>query len=205
MTAIEIREARRDDLDELVALHYRCFSEEDNKSMRYGPAFVRRTYEFFLEDSISYAYVALIDKRIVGATVGRHTLYVGALNRFRLWAGLWGVLANPHLLMRKQDLASIGQAIKPRLARALGNSSKEDPVHTATLASVCVDPEQRGHRIADKLLEAAAENCRRAGVPRLRAVVLAGNDPSKRAFARAGYEEDPSWPRHESHAFFLEL
>ena len=59
--------------------------------------------------------------------------------------------------------------------------------HRGDVFGVYVRPEARGHRLADRLLEAALEWGRGRGMVLVTLGVVVGNEPAKRCYERAGF------------------
>jgi hypothetical protein len=50
--------ANLDDVDALVALHLKCFSNEDHIAVMFGEDFIRTAYKWFVTDSKTFVLIA---------------------------------------------------------------------------------------------------------------------------------------------------
>jgi ribosomal protein S18 acetylase RimI-like enzyme len=192
---VMIREFQMSDLEEVIALHIRCFNADENEPVHFGRAFIRSTYKFFLTDTISFGFVAIYDAKVVGFIVGRLSYYTRALNRYRMPAALLAMLTHPRLLFDSGLIIGGLKAVHNQLIRTAKKQRLElflPHLHEkiAGLALIAVDPQYRKLRVSDLLLSFAEEFCRQKGMLFLRAGVLRSNTRARFFFQKHGYVED---------------
>jgi GNAT superfamily N-acetyltransferase len=207
---VTIREFQRSDLEEVIALHVRCFHADENESAHFGRGFICSTYKFFLIDAISFGFVAIYDGKIVGFIVGRLSYYTHALNRYRIPAALWDMLAHPRLLFDGKLIRGSLKAVYKQLIRT-AKKQRLEPISphlngkVASLALLAVDPQYGKLRVSDLLLSVAEEFCRQKGMLCLRAGVLRSNIKSRFLHRKRGYVEDTFLSTHETLSYSLNL
>jgi GNAT superfamily N-acetyltransferase len=207
---VMIRELQISDLEEVIALHVRCFHADENESPHFGHGFIRSTYKFFLTDAISFGFVAIYDGKVVGSIVGRLGYYTRALNRYRMPGALWAMLTHPRLLFDSKLIRGSLKALYDQLIRT-AKKQRVEPISphlngkVASLALLFVDPQYGKLRVSDLLLSEAEEFCRQKGMLYLRAGVLRGNIKSRFLHRKRGYVEDTVLSTHETLFYSLNL
>lgn len=162
---------------------------------RLGPRFLRKTYQFFLDDPLAFGFIALHDGHVVGSVVGRLGPWGPALDRYRRSAAVLALLTHPRLLFEGHFVRRVANALqrkrRPARAAAPSESGAGGPAseRLATLAIIGVDPQYGQLRASDGLLESAEAFCRTRGMRSLRAGVQRSNVKSRFLYRRRGYVE----------------
>jgi Acetyltransferase (GNAT) family len=207
---VMIRQFQMSDFEEVIALHKRCFNADENESPLFGHGFICSTYKFFLTDAISFGFVAIYDRKVVGTIIGRLDYYTRALNYYRMPAALWAMLTHPRLLFDSKLIRGSFKAAYDQLIRTAKKQGVEPMPpdlngKVASLALLTVDPQHGKLRVSDLLLSVAEEFCRQKGMLCLRAGVLRSNIKSRFLHRKRGYVEDTALSTHDTCFYQLNL
>src|SRR5690349_17947165 len=199
MSAVRIEPMRREHLEAVVHLHRKCFGANDSVE-RLGSRFTRRTMQFFVEDALSFGFVALYEEDVIGFVVGRLQEFLEALNRYRRGAALISLLAHPRLLSQLGILRRMRQAVakslrlrQPRIVFSCAEGlSIRSFDRLGILAILAADADLHRLRATEQLLKAAHSFCRSRGMSAVRASVHRANVQSRFLYRRLGYVESPA-------------
>src|SRR5262245_2810141 len=200
-------------LDGVVTLHHKCFAPQIDPVQKMGRRFVRKTFHFFLDDPISFGFVATHEGTIIGYVVGRLGLWGPALDRYRMGAAIYAFLTHPWLLFESHFSHRLGNAIRKPFRRRGGQpkQSSTQPAAVAsheglaTLAIIGVDADFSSARASEHLLTHAEEFCRQRGMLYLRAGVQRSNIQSRFLYRRRGYTESAASAQSQSLLYHLAL
>jgi GNAT superfamily N-acetyltransferase len=182
---MKIRQAVKEDLKEILDLHYRSFSIDDHVPMILGKNYVKATYRWLINSKQSYVLVADIDKSIVGLVAvsdGLFTrpMFIACLPDFFL-----------SLVLKPQRVFSA--RLWKRFMRRPKLSEKKLPLKNepgfAQMTIGAVDQKYRGAGIFGQLVEATKEVSRARGSKAIRAGIYATNSSSRKVFMKAGWQE----------------
>lgn len=197
-------------LNEVVALHETCFTKRDNFAMCLGHDVIYRTYQFFLDDSKSFGFVAICGGQVVGVLVGRLDYYTSALNKYRVGAAIRGMIYNPSLMFSRRVMFKVANTVIQGISRKdykkqLESAPSHQEGRTATLASLCVHPDYRKFKIGEGLLSRVEECCRQNNMRYLRAGMQRSNVASRFTYRSRGYIEDEVLSGDDDLFYYLPL
>lgn len=212
--SVRIEALQREHLDAVVSLHRKCFGDRDSVE-RLGRRFTRRTLQFFVDDALSFGFVALHDEAVIGFVVGRSEEFLEALNQYRRSAALIGVLAHPRLIFELGILRRLRQAVAKKLTRGRVQQRTTDmisePVESPSfdrlgvLAILAADADFHQLRATEQLLKAAQSFCRSRGMSAVRASVHRTNVQSRFLYRRLGYVDRPASNASQFVLYYLAL
>ena len=191
---ILIIEANKQLLDKVVECHFNCFNSQTNFSMILGQEFVRMTYKFFLDDKISFGFVAFYNDEIVGFIFCRSDYFVDALNHYkpRKISFLKSLIKNPLLLFNRQLLFKCIQlAFLPKTKVNLNKAPSHIDGKVATLSSIAVLNMPKSSIISKKLTEVAEQKIKEEGKLIFRAGTRFSNKKAIAFFKKRGFSIDP--------------
>jgi ribosomal protein S18 acetylase RimI-like enzyme len=172
------------DVDALVALHYRCFTEKDHIALQFGKRFIRSAYRWFVTSPRTFVVVAKEGDRILGF----QSVSEGPYNAPMLingWKALVGILQRPRLVFNSELIRRLFSLINPKKQKLL------DGHKVGHLAFIGVDPNARGMGVGKMLIYAAIEACRAKGMSAIITGVKKDNLKSSRMLESAGMVEVP--------------
>ena len=194
---ITIRNFNSTHLSGVVELHKLCFTKENNLSMRLGDRFIRKTYDFFYLDDISFGFVAMADDKIVGVITGRLDYYVDALNKYRKMDLVIGAITHPKVLFNAETLKAGLNIFSSLISGKTRHSLQpldQAPSHveggTATLASIAVHPDFTKNKVSDQLIDASVKYVSQKKKQILRCGISRDNMASRFIFTKKGFVED---------------
>lgn len=198
------------DLASVVKLHMMCFTAQENFAMRLGSKFLFATYEFFLQDSKAFGFVAKRNEELCAVLVGRLDYFTRDLNSYRMNQGLQAIVLQPAVIIDQQLLKITFKGFFSKIFQAMADRKlKFAPSHdagkTATLASLCVHPDYRTLNLSSKLLSRAEDLCREKGMRKLRSGIRRNNLPSRFLFGSRGYIVDTVMSSDDDLLYFLPL
>jgi GNAT superfamily N-acetyltransferase len=180
--------ANLDDVDALVALHLKCFSDEDHIAVMFGEDFIRTAYKWFVTDSKTFVLVAKAKQgdNLIGFT----TLSEGGYNVPMLlaakWCALRGLLRRPWLIFHPELLLRLFRMIFPSRKHRLGGKF-------AQIAFTGVESKFRGMGISKALKRESIRVCRERGMQALITGVKRENVRAKAMNVSAGFVIVPEW------------
>ncbi len=193
----------------MVTLHLNCFTKEKNYSMHLGKSFLTTTYRFFCVDKKSFGFVAFSGEKPIGLITGRLDYYVDAVNQYRKWALLKGLLLHPFVFINPSIMRRIYRfalrKIKPKKINQLISPPSHAEGKTATLASLCVLPEYTKLKVTDLLIGESEKYARMNQMEILRTGIANDNLKSRFAFKIRGYLEDKVLSGPEGLFYYLIL
>jgi len=180
---VRIRPATPADINALVGLHLRCFSEDEHFALMLGPAFIRSAFRWFLTSPETLVLVARLGEKIVGFTALSSRPYNMPMLRACKWSALLGLLRRPWLLFRPDWLK--------RLANNLFSKRVAPARKVAQISFTGIDHEVQGRGIGWALKQASIQVCRDWGVDIVVTGVHRKNLRAKALNVRAGFVEVP--------------
>jgi ribosomal protein S18 acetylase RimI-like enzyme len=182
---IQITFATLEDVEALVALHYRCFPKNEHIAMRFGKPFILSTYRWFITSSETFVVIAEQDDRLVGFQTVSEGPYNAPMLRASWREALIGLMLHPWLAFHPELLR--------RLLSLLFRQHKDnlDGNQVAELAFIGVDPQVQGMGIGKALVIAAIHACREHGMSAITTGVRRQNARSLAMLKNAGLIEVP--------------
>jgi ribosomal protein S18 acetylase RimI-like enzyme len=176
--------ATLEDVESLVALHYKCFSKEDHIAMMFGKPFVISAYRWFVTSPETFVLVARQGNGLIGFTAVAEGPYDGPMLRAGWREAIKGLTLHPWLAFHPE---LVRRFVRSLLKRNKGNL--DDKV--AHIAFTGVDPQFQGMGIGRTLKKASIRTCRERG---MRAIITGVKKQNMRARAMnesAGFVEVP--------------
>jgi ribosomal protein S18 acetylase RimI-like enzyme len=158
---ISITYATPDDVDALVALHYRCFTEKDHIALKFGKRFIVSTYKWFITSPLTFVLIAKRGKELVGFQSVSDRPYDVPMLLANWKAAFRGLLARPWLVFHPELLRRLKYFIVPPEKKTLPGRK------VAQLAFIGVDPQVRGLGVGKLLINATIAACRSRGMDAL--------------------------------------
>jgi ribosomal protein S18 acetylase RimI-like enzyme len=180
--SIQITFAALGDLDSLVALHMRCFSERDHIAVLFGEDFIRAAFKWFITDAGTFVLVAKQDNNLVGFTAVADGSYDGPMLRAGKWEAIRALIRRPWLALHPDLLL--------RLYRKMFTKPKSFLVgKVAHIAFTAVDTQLRGLGIGKALKNESIRVCRERGSTSILTGVRRQNLRAKALNENAGFIE----------------
>ncbi|HBR18956.1 MAG: hypothetical protein A2Y13_11545 [Planctomycetes bacterium GWC2_45_44] len=146
-----------------------------------GQEFVAALYEAIAEDKNSFGFVAVEDDKVLGFVA-----FTTNLSRLYKYVAFKKGFKFSFILARK--MMSI-QNIKKVWANLLyPKKMKEMDLPDAELLSIAVAPEGRGKGIAQQLVDAGFEECRKRGIDKVKVLVAADNEAANKLYKKCGFD-----------------
>ena len=146
-----------------------------------GQEFVAALYEAIAEDKNSFGFVAGEDDKVLGFVA-----FTTNLSRLYKYVAFKKGFKFSFILARK--MMSI-QNIKKVWANLLyPKKMKEMDLPDAELLSIAVAPEGRGKGIAQQLVDAGFEECRKRGIDKVKVLVAADNEAANKLYKKCGFD-----------------
>jgi ribosomal protein S18 acetylase RimI-like enzyme len=182
---IQITFATLEDVDSLVALHYKCFPKNEHIAMRFGRSFIVSTYKWFITSPKTFVVIAKQGGRLIGFQSVSEGPYNAPMLRASWREALIGLIFHPWLAFHPELLK--------RLLRLLFRQHKDDldSDQVGELAFIGVDPQAQGMGIGKALVIAAIRACRERGMRAVTTGVRRQNMKSLAMLKRAGLVEIP--------------
>lgn len=172
------------DVEALVNLHMRCFSERDHIAVMFGAGFVRAAFEWFVSSPETFVLTAQIGSTLVGFTALADRPYNGPMLRAAKKEALLAVLRRPRLACHPELLRRAVRLVVPRPASASHGK-------TAHVAFTAVDENHRGVGIATALKQESIRMCRVRGLAAIVTGIQKENGRARALNERAGFVEVP--------------
>jgi ribosomal protein S18 acetylase RimI-like enzyme len=181
----QINLATLEDVESLVALHYKCFTKEDHIAMLFGKPFILATYKWFVTSPETFVLVARLGDSLIGFQSISERSYDAPMLRASWREALMGLIFHPWLAFHPELLR--------RLIRLIFRRHKVTPDsnHEAHLAFIGVDPQFQGRGIGKALINEAVRSCRERGMNAIITGVMRRNVRSKAMFIGKGFSEAP--------------
>ena len=181
---IKITNAILEDVEALVALHYKCFPKMEHIAMRFGKPFMMSTYKWFISSPKTFVVIARQGDKLVGFQSVSEESYNFPMLRASWREAMTGLILHPWLAFHPELLG--------RLLHLLFRQHKETPGdRAAELAFIGVDPEVWGKGIGKALVIAGIQACRERGINTLTTGVRRQNFRSLAMLKSAGLMEVP--------------
>tara|TARA_Y100001958_G_scaffold160115_1_gene166509 strand:+ start:6922 stop:7575 length:654 start_codon:yes stop_codon:yes gene_type:complete len=191
---IKVVKLNRSSINEIVELHCAVFDEKENNAKLIGGNFIKKTYEFFIDDDQSFSFGAYLNNKLVGIIFGRLTYYISDLNKYtpRRIAFIDSYIKSITNFKKFFQITSllIKKTIKKNNTINMVNAPSHIEGKTATLASFGVLDSKYSSKIADRLLSVAKNFCIKKNKKILRAGVKSNNIKSRFFYKKRGFEED---------------
>ena len=169
-----------DDIDLLVALHFKCFNAKDHIIIKFGKPFVLASFRWFITSPKAFVVIAKQDEHLIGY----QTVSEGPYNVPMFLAGwreaLLRLIFRPWLVFHPELL----RRIRILLFQPQKNTLENDK--TGHLAFIGVDSNFRGMGIGKALVIASIRACRERGMSAIITGVLRQNKNSISMLESAG-------------------
>ena len=172
--------ATLEDVDALVTLHYKCFTEADHIAMEFGKRFIYSTYRWFVTSPGSFVVVAKQGENLVGFQSVSAFPYDGRMLLASRREAFIGLLSRPWLVFHPELLRRLFGLLLRRHKKIL------DHKKIGQLAFVGVDPGIQGKGIGKAIIKATVTICRERGMDELITGVLKHNTRSIAMLEGAG-------------------
>ncbi|MHA1279556.1 MAG: GNAT family N-acetyltransferase [Candidatus Helarchaeota archaeon] len=183
-----LRPLRKDDINQVVNIHKVSFL--NSRSTRLGKRFLSQLYNWYLLFQSELSYVALYNDEVVGFVTG--TLgWGGARKRFKFtfWQIVLGLLNNPKLLISKEMYEESLNFLKALINFNQKIQSREKSLaNKATLDSIAVNPELRGHNIGQCLMSTFEQAAEKLGADYVALGVEYQNEGARYLYEKCGWE-----------------
>jgi ribosomal protein S18 acetylase RimI-like enzyme len=166
--------ATLEDVDSLVALHYKCFSEKDHIALRFGKPFMLSTYRWFVESPDTFVVVAKQGDSLIGFQSVSDRPYDAPMLRASWREALIGLLSRPWLAFHPELLGRLRDLLFRRHKNTVGGNK------VAQLAFIGVDPKAQGMGIGKAIINATISACRERG---MRAIITGVKKQNLRSIA----------------------
>jgi natural product biosynthesis luciferase-like monooxygenase protein len=164
---LSVRLMRKEDLDEVIALHLKHFP--DRRNTKLGRPFLNKWYRWFMAKHGELALVAVKDGRVVGFTVGKTGKYRLSM-LLNMWPEtLWGVIRRPSLIFDKGTFDYVGGLATDSVARVRAHGTANG--HSSAVP------------VADNRLMAASKDVDGAGL----ALIVAFEEAARRRGVTPGF------------------
>ncbi|MFC1878371.1 GNAT family N-acetyltransferase [Chloroflexota bacterium] len=185
---IIIRKMAPKDLKQVAAIHRRQFPASRSTSL--GAPFVRKMYQWFIENQPELSYVALLEDKIAGFVTGAIGGYGRTVFRYAIFEILLGLLTRPWLLLRGQTFTLWSSYLKGLFPRRAGKPKSESgPTQIkASLASIAVAQAAQGFGLGKALVAAFEEGAGKQGVCSLGLSVALDNQAARHLYERCGWQ-----------------
>lgn len=174
-----------DDIDLLVALHFKCFNAKDHIIIKFGKPFVLASFRWFITSPKAFVVIAKQGDHLIGY----QTVSEGPYNVPMFLAGwreaLLRLIFRPWLVFHPELLRRIGILLFHR-EKATLESNK-----IGHLAFIGVDSQFRGMGIGKALVIASIRACRERGMSAIITGVLKQNKNSISMLESAGLVKVP--------------
>jgi GNAT superfamily N-acetyltransferase len=188
---IRVRNARPDDIEHLVDLHYRCFSTKEHLATLLGRSFIWHVYRWFVTSEKTIVLVGEATHEN-GTIIGYNTVCNGPYHRIMIsqnkGAAFRSLVLRPWLILHP--------AILRRVFRL--NLSNEDLektlIHDPDIAHwgmICVEPSYRRCGIGFEIAARTIEECRQRGWNKMRVVIYHKNHSAREVLLKLGFVELP--------------
>ena len=173
-----------EDIEALVALHLKCFSDDDHIAVMFGKGFIHSAYKWFVTHSETFVLVAKKKEQLLGFTAISEKPYNGPMLRAAKWDALRGLILRPWLAFHPELIR--------RLVRILfswrDNHSGDKVAH---IAFTGVSPQFQGKGIGKALKNESIRVCRKRGMIAMVTGVKRQNLRAKAMNESAGFVEIP--------------
>jgi ribosomal protein S18 acetylase RimI-like enzyme len=181
---IQINSATIEDVDLMVGLHYKCFSEKDHIAMRFGRPFILAMYRWFVTSPETFALIARQGDSLIGFSTVSDQFYDAPMLRACWQEALIGLILHPWLAFHPELLR--------RLVQLLLSRSKDSPViKIAQIAFIGVDPQVQGAGVGKALVFASIRTCRERGISTIVVGIKRQNRRSIKVHESVGFIEAP--------------
>lgn len=177
--------ATLNDLESLVALHFKCFTGKEHIIINFGRPFVLSSFRWFITSPNNFIVIAKQGNNLIGY----QTVSEGPYNIPMLLAGwreaIRGLIFHPWLVFRPEIIR--------RLQTLLFQRQKTTPKNgrTGYLAFIGVDPNSRGKGVGKALVISAIRSCYERGMRAITTGVLRQNINSIAMLEKAGLVKVP--------------
>lgn len=182
--SLQVSFANLDDVEALVALHLKCFSENDHIAVKFGEDFIRAAYKWFVTDQATFVLAAKKGAALVGFTALADKPYNGPMLRACKKEALFALLRRPWLAFHPELLLRVFRMVFPNREHNLTEK-------TAHIAFTAVDERFRGLGIAKALKQESIRVCRERGLEAIVTGVKKENFRAKAMNEGAGFVEVP--------------
>jgi ribosomal protein S18 acetylase RimI-like enzyme len=146
-----------------------------------GPSFVAALYDAIAEDPNSFGFAAVEGDRVLGFVA-----FTTNLSKLYRYVALKKGLKFALVLIRR--MCSI-EALKKVWDNVLYPSKmKKMDLPDAELLSIAVAPEGRGKGIAQQLVDAGMEECRKRRIEKVKVLVADFNKPANKLYQKTGFQ-----------------
>ena len=160
-------------------LHIRGISTGFISSL--GAGFVTALYEAIAEDENSFGFVAVEDNDVLGFVA-----FSTNLSKLYKHLALKKCFKFGFILFRKMLSIQIVKKIWANIFYP--KKMKQMSLPDAELLSIVVAPQGQGKGIAKQLIESGFEQCRKAGIDKVKVLVAAANEPANRLYHKSGFK-----------------
>lgn len=183
---MNIRAATIEDLDTLVALHYRCYTPKEHLAMVLGRSFMVDVYRWLLTSDKTLAMVAETEEGVIGILIVYNGLYHRHMFSHNKRSAVKAFVRRPWLIFNLQILKRCVRAFL--MSDPLENSLKDDN-DVAHISWVGVAPEYRRGGVAFALNQRMMQECCERNWLKLRAGIYSENTSSRRMYEKLGFKE----------------
>jgi ribosomal protein S18 acetylase RimI-like enzyme len=179
MSIHTIHPLRRQHCQQTARLHMEGIATGFISSL--GPGFVAALYDAIAEDPNSFGFAAVENDRVLGFVA-----FTTNLSKLYRYVALKKGLKFAVVLIRR--MCSF-QALNKVWDNVLYPSKmKKMDLPDAELLSIAVAPEGRGKGIAQQLVDAGMEECRKRRIEKVKVLVADFNEPANKLYQKTGFQ-----------------
>ena len=176
-----------EDLDDLVDLHFSCYTAETHLAVVLGRPFIRDLYRWLVTSDRAISLGVDEDRKLIGfVTIYNGPYHQVMFSRNKARTAL-AFLCRPWVIFHPQILKRAFRAFFKSGEHVEVLESDEEVAHCTLIG---IRPEHRRGGVAHAMMERVLEECRVRRWRKLRAIIYKENTASRRMMDKLGFEEE---------------